>query len=103
MPNKLAAKKYLRVSKKRHQHNLLIKKNLKAVVKKVRESIEDSGATKKAEELLKEAVKVIDRAAQKKVIKKNTAARKKTRLYKKLHTVETKSKVKTNKTKAKKK
>jgi len=86
MPNKSAAKKYLRVSKKRHEHNVEIKKNLKAIIKKTRETIEDSGAVKKAEDLLKEAVRIIDRAAQKKIIKKNTAARKKSRLYKKLKT-----------------
>lgn len=94
MPNKSAAKKYLRVSKKNHEHNLIIKKNLKAIIKKVKETLEDSGATKKAEELLSEAVKIIDRAAQKKVIKKNSAARKKKRLFKKLRTVKDKSKKK---------
>lgn len=84
MPNKPAAKKYLKVSKKKHKHNLTVKNKLKAIIKKVRETVEDSGASKKAEELLQEAVKVIDRAAQKKVIKRNTAARKKSRLFKKL-------------------
>lgn len=86
MPQKAAAKKALRVSKKRNKRNTDIKDKLKAIIKKVRLSIEDSGASKKAEELLQEAVKIIDRAAQKKVIKKNTAARKKSRLYKKLNT-----------------
>jgi len=94
MPNKPAAKKYLRVSKKRHQHNLNIKKNLKAIIKKVKETLEDSGASQKAEELLKEAVKIIDSAAQKKIIKKNTAARKKKRLFKKLRTSKAKNKKK---------
>ena len=86
MPQKSAAKKALRVAKKRHKHNVDIKDKLKDIIKKVKASIEDSGASKKAEELLKEAVKIIDRAAQKKIIKKNTAARKKSRLYKKLRT-----------------
>lgn len=92
MPNKQAAKKYLQVSKKRHEHNLVIKNKLKAIIKKVKETLEDTGATKKAEELLSEAVKVIDRAAQKKIIKKNSAARKKKRLFKKLRTVKTNKK-----------
>jgi small subunit ribosomal protein S20 len=83
MPQKLAAKKALRGAKKRHQRNVDIKNKLKDIIKKARMAI-DSGAAKKAEELLKEAVKIIDRAAQKKVIKKNTAARKKSRLFKKL-------------------
>lgn len=84
MPQKTAAKKALRTAKKSHKRNVEIKNKLKDIIKKVRASIEDTGAGKKAEDLLKEAVKIIDRAAQKKVIKKNTAARKKSRLYKKL-------------------
>ena len=88
MPNKSAAKKYLRVSKKRHKRNLTVKKNLKAIVKKVKGALEGSDAGQKTEKLLKEAVKIIDRAAQKKVIKKNTAARKKKRLFKKLRTTQ---------------
>jgi len=102
MPNKSAAKKYLKVSKKRHERNLKIKNELKAVIKKVRLALDDSGATKKAEELLKEAVKIIDRAAQKKIIKKNTAARKKSRLFKKLRTGGAKPKAVKAKPKAKK-
>jgi len=84
MPQKSAAKKYLRVTKKRHQSNLTIKNKLKTAIKKTRVALEDPGASAKVEELLKEAVKIIDRATQKKVIKKNTAARKKKRLFKRL-------------------
>jgi len=101
MPNKSAAKKYLKVSKKRHERNLKVRKELKSIIKKVRLALEDSGATKKAEELLKEAVKIIDRAAQKKIIKKNTAARKKSRLFKKLRTGDAKPKAAKTKIKAK--
>lgn len=92
MPNKSAAKKYLKVSRKRRERNLKLKNELKAIIKKVRLALEDSGATKKAEELLKEAVKIIDRTAQKKIIKKNSAARKKKRLFKKLRTAGAKPK-----------
>jgi len=94
MPNKSAAKKYLQVSKKRHQRNLAVKKELKAIIKEVRETLKSSNITKETEELLKKAVKIIDRAAQKKIIKKNTAARNKKRLFKKLHTPKEKSKKK---------
>lgn len=90
MPQKSAAKKYLRVTKKRTKRNIVIKNKLKDIIKKVKAALETDGSAKKAEELLKEAVKIIDRAAQKKVIKKNTAARKKSRLYKKLHSQKTK-------------
>ncbi len=47
MPNKSAAKKYLKVSRKRQERNLKVKKELKAIIKKVRLALEDSGATKK--------------------------------------------------------
>jgi len=87
MPNKPAAKKYLRVSKNKHKRNLVIKNKLKAIIKKTKEALEDSKAASKIEELLKEAVKTIERAAQKKVIKKNAAARKKRVLFKKLRKV----------------
>jgi len=86
MPQKSAAKKYLRVAKKRRQHNVAVKDKLKAIIKKTKAALENPSASAKVEELLKEAVKIIDRAAQKKVIKKNTAARKKNRLFKKLRT-----------------
>ncbi len=84
MPNKSAGKKYLKVSKKNNARNVAVKDKMKKVVKSMKETLKSEGATKKVEELLKEATKIIDRAAQKKVIKKNTAARKKSRLYKKL-------------------
>jgi len=84
MPNKSAGKKYLKVSLKNKARNFAVKAKMKEVVKKVRIAIKESGATEKAAELLKEAERVIDRAAQKKVIKKNTASRKKSRLHKSL-------------------
>lgn len=84
MPQKTAAKKALRSSKKRKKRNTEIKNKLKEIIKKAKIVIESTQDGKKIEELLKEAIKTIDRAAQKKIIKKNTAARKKSRLYKKL-------------------
>jgi len=93
MPNKSAAKKYLKVSRKNHSRNQMIKKKVKEIVKKVREEIKESKDIKKIEELLREAVKIIDRAAGKKVIKKQTAARKKSRLYKGLRKLKTKEHV----------
>ncbi len=84
MPQKTAAKKALRSSKKRQYRNIEIKNKLKEVIKKAKAALEDAKDGKKIEKLLKEAIKTIDRAAQKKIIKKNTAARKKSRLYKKL-------------------
>jgi len=84
MPQKTAAKKALRSSKKRQYRNIEIKNKLKEVIKKAKAALEDAKDGKKIEKLLKEAIRTIDRAARKRIIKKNTAARKKSRLYKKL-------------------
>ncbi len=81
MPVKKAAFKALRQSTKRAAHNRKIKSDIAALVRKVRKSIEvkDSAA---AQQWLLQAVKKFDKASQKGLIKKNTAARKKSRLSK---------------------
>jgi small subunit ribosomal protein S20 len=81
MPIKNSAKKYMRASGKRKAQNQKTKKDFRGAVKKTLELV---SATKldDAKAALKAAVKAIDKAAQKKVIKKNTAARKKSRLMK---------------------
>lgn len=79
MPIKHAAFKALRQSTKHRERNLAIKLNLKKVVKSVRKAVAAKDTTK-AKELLVTAIKTIDRAAQKGIIKKNTAARLKSRL-----------------------
>ncbi len=79
MPIKQAAKKYLRQTKKRRAYNLLWKRKVKEAVKKTRKLI----AEKKKDEAKKaylEAVKIIDKAVQKGVLKKNSGSRKKSRL-----------------------
>lgn len=79
MPNKPAAKKYLRKSKKRYRRNRAARDNLKKIIKKTRKSIDDN-EKKKAQNNLQTAIKALDKAAKSGVIKKNTAARKKSRL-----------------------
>jgi small subunit ribosomal protein S20 len=83
MPNIRSAKKELRKSVKRNAHNKKIKDSLKEVVKKTKKSIEAKDT--KAKELLAQALKALDKAAQKKIIKKNTRDRKKSRLHKKFN------------------
>ena len=85
MPNKPAAKKYIRASKRRYQRNLKVKKDLKNVVKKLEDAFKKGEGEKKIRALLHDAVKTLDKAAQKKVIKKNKASRKKGRLAKKVN------------------
>ncbi len=79
MPNAKAAIKDLRQSKKSNEYNLKIKNELKDLVKKVRKAIQAKDS--KAKELMDKTFKKIDKAEQKGVLKKNTAARKKSRLH----------------------
>lgn len=78
MPNIKSAAKEYRKNIKRRAFNNNIEVNIKDLIKKSRKAIEAKGA--KAEELVKKALKALDKAAQKGVIKKNTAARRKSRL-----------------------
>lgn len=80
MPQLRNAKKALRKSEKRGEHNLNIKTNIRFLSKKTRKLAQDKDA--QAEESLKAVIKAIDKAAQKGILKKNTAARKKSRLIK---------------------
>lgn len=86
MPQKKSAVKALRQAKKLAIHNKKIKDDIKTLIKKTKKAIE-AGAKDQALELAKQAIKAIDKAAQKKIIKKNSAARKKSRLMKKINAV----------------
>lgn len=81
MPIKKSAFKALKQSKAQALKNKKIKSDITALIKKVRQAV--SGKDKdKAKKWLVEVIKEIDKATQKKVIKKNTAARKKSQLTK---------------------
>ena len=83
MPNKASAKKELRKSKKRLTANGRVKDSMKNLVKQTVKKIE--AGEKKAADNFSETIKAIDKAAKKGVIKKNNAARKKSRLQKKIN------------------
>jgi len=85
MPNKKSAIKELRKSAKRAIRNYKIKKAIKDVVKDSKKMIE--AKEKQATDKVKIAIKLLDKAAAKKVIAKNTAARRKSRLVKKLNSL----------------
>ena len=79
MPIKENAKKALRQSIKRHARNVAVKENIKKLIKVTKKSV----AAKKIEDAavaLKNVGKALDKAVQKKILKKNTAARLKSRL-----------------------
>lgn len=81
MPIKESAKKYMRVTARKTVKNSKVKGVFRSAVKKTHEAVSKGNAEVAASEL-KRAIKALDKAAQKKVIHKNTAARKKSRLNK---------------------
>ena len=83
MPNKKSAKKELRKSHKRVKLNSAIKHNLQTLRKQTAKALAAKEA--QAKELGAQTLKALDKAAGKGIIKKNTAARTKSRLQKKLN------------------
>ncbi len=84
MPNKQNAKKALRRSIKRAARNLEVKNTYKLAVKTVKKAV--VAGKNEVKEELRLAQKALDKAAKRGVIKKNTAARKISRLAKSLRT-----------------
>jgi len=87
MPIIKSAKKDLRQNKKRRLENLKVKNKMKDQIKKLKSFISE-GKKKEAQEILNQTYKAIDKAAKKRVIKKNTAARKKSKLSKMINKIE---------------
>jgi small subunit ribosomal protein S20 len=83
MPNLASAKKELRKSVKRNERNRKVKEGLKKMTKQSLKAI--AAKEEKAKQLVHKTLKALDKAAQKKVIKKNTSNRKKSRLHLKLN------------------
>ena len=84
MPNIKSAIKRVSVIEKKTLRNNMIKSAYKTAVKKFEEAVA-AGDKEKATTLFSEATKKIDQACSKGVIVKNTAARKKSNLAKKLN------------------
>ena len=81
MPIKTSAKKYMRVTERKTLQNKKVMGIVKGAIKKTREFVKEGNITD-AQKWLKLANKSLDKAAQKKTIKANAAARKKSRLNK---------------------
>jgi len=86
MPNIKSAIKRVSIIEKKTLQNNMIKSAYKTAVKKFEAAVE-AGDKAKAEEAFKLAVKKVDQACTKGVIKANTASRKKSNLAKKLNTI----------------
>ncbi|MGH7170406.1 MAG: 30S ribosomal protein S20 [Gemmataceae bacterium] len=83
MPHTRSAKKNLRKTEKRRMHNRSVKRTIKTHLKRFLAALEGPIDQLKTEYNL--AAKQLDKAAAKRVIHPNLAARKKSQLARKLH------------------
>lgn len=85
MPRTKSGEKALRVSQRKRDQNKPVRSQVKTYVKKA-ERLISSNELESARDAVKRATAALDRAAQKGVIHPNNAARRKSRLMKKLNT-----------------
>ena len=86
MPNIKSAKKRVKIIEKKTLTNNMIKSAYKSAVKRFEQAVND-GNKAEATTLMSEATQKIDQACTKGVIVKNTAARKKSNMSKKLNAI----------------
>ncbi|MBQ6860490.1 MAG: 30S ribosomal protein S20 [Clostridia bacterium] len=86
MPNIKSAIKRVKTIKTKTSENSMVKSAYKTAVKNFNAAVEE-GNKEKATELFKVAVKAVEKAANKGVIKDNTASRKKSSLARTLNTL----------------
>lgn len=84
MANIRSAIKRIRSSERRRKVNQIHRAEARTFVKKTRRQL-DAGRLSEAEATIQEAISALDKAAQKGVIHKNNAARRKSRLMKQLN------------------
>ncbi len=84
MPNKRSAAKRVRQSEKRRLRNKMRKTMFKNAIKKLMKAMEEGKSKEEVLELYKRVQMLVDKAEQKGAIHKNTAARKKSRVYAKV-------------------
>jgi len=83
------ALKSQRQDRKRHQRNLAVKTKIRTIAKKVELAVRQ-GKPEEAKKIFLQAMKTLDKAANKKIIPKRRASRKKSRLAKKISALEAK-------------
>lgn len=84
MPNTKSAAKALRVQERRRLRNKAVRSATRTFTKKAQVAIAE-GETNPVADVVRQAISAIDRAARKGVIHPNNAARKKSRLMKRLN------------------
>lgn len=83
MPNKPAAEKSMRQTKTATARNKALARTITFLTKEYQIAVKDDKDLKAVAELAKKIQQALDKAAKTGFIKKNTAARKKSRLFKK--------------------
>lgn len=86
MPIKKAAFKAVRQTKKRRIRNLKTKKAIISAIKTSR-GLVDTKKNEEAKKSILQTIRLLDKAVSKGIVKKNTAARKKSRLMKRLNSL----------------
>lgn len=84
MANTKSALKRLRSARRRYLRNRVYRSGARTAIKKARLLIQ-SGRLEEAQEAVRKAVSVLDKAAEKGIIHKNNAARRKSRLMQALN------------------
>jgi small subunit ribosomal protein S20 len=87
LPNKPSAEKRVRSSRRKQEVNRLHRGRARSADKRARQLIEE-GLVEEAREAVQEAQAALDKAAQKGVIHKSKAARRKARLMQQLNELE---------------
>lgn len=90
MAHKQAALKDIRQTRKRTARNKNIKEHVSYLKKQAQKAIDKKDAGR-ARELYQKLVKSVDKAAKNKILKKNTANRRKSRLAKRLNALSSKN------------
>ena len=85
MANLRSAIKRVRQSERRRVRNRLVSASTRTMVRKARVAIAE-GEQAMSAEAVREAISALDKAAQKGIIHRNNAARRKSRLMKRLNT-----------------
>ncbi|MCD6553184.1 MAG: 30S ribosomal protein S20 [Chloroflexi bacterium] len=84
MANTKSAIKRIRSSRRKQERNRVFRSRARTFVKKARRLIEE-GQFDEAEEVVRQAISALDKAAEKGIIHKNNAARRKSRLMRRFN------------------
>ena len=85
MPNIKSVIKDVSRSRQRHARNVAAKSQIKTVVKRARVAIEANQTAETVDNLVRTAASIVDRAVKRGIIHKNQAARRKSRLQKRVN------------------